>query len=462
MTLARGFLAESEDLRRSATEPAGASALFVDTFRLVAGIVLIAVAEDRDLLHPMWVPLGPRRRYAVELSVRRPPAELRWSALERLSTALKAGDPEVGLAAIATGEDGGLLNSRGVLERATIADAALSAGILALAPPDAPQRGARWAALAMGLGQVYEQLQGLVPVLVGGVFDLVEPARASGSAHRHDAGAYYTPAALVDHMLDTLLDPPHDTPHDTPHAVAVLDPSCGSGNFLLAAAQRIAAAQISGGTGSGGTGSGGTGAVYGVDIDPVAVELCRASLWLLRGQSGLPLCTFDHQVRCADALLADWEALFPAVHAAGGFDVIVGNPPYLNQLETGTAASQDRLKQLKSRFGASKGAYTDEATLFLLLGLDLLGPGGRMALLHPLSLLAARDAEVARSRLASSCSIGSIWLTTEHIFAAASVYVCAVTFHKDFDRPQGRTVTRSWGNEFRSGPSIDVCMDDLA
>lgn len=463
VALARGFIAENESLRRSSMEPAGALALFVDTFRLVAGIVVIGAAEERDILHPVWAPLGARRRFAEELSVRRPVEALRWRDLTRLLRALQSGDPVVGLAAIAVGNDGGLLDGRGALEQARITDEVLSAAIRTLAGGHAGKaesggaRTTRWSELARGLGQAYEELLHLAPTVRDGTFDLVDPA--SGPASRHDAGAYYTPQALVDHMLDAVLEPAL-APVIGPGS-AVLDPACGSGHFLLAVAERRMATVGR---------RDACAAVCGVDIDPIAVDLCRAMLWLLRGEAGLPLTTFDGQIRRADALLADWSALFPAVIDAGGFDVIVGNPPYLNQLETGTAANRERLERLKSRFGSSKGAYTDVATLFLLLGVDLLRPGGRMALLHPLSLLASKDSTVARARLATACSITSIWVTTEHIFAAASVFVCAIAFLKNGGLPEpggdrcapgSRSVARSHGNGFQAAAALDLRMDDL-
>ena len=98
------------------------------------------------------------------------------------------------------------------------------------------------------LGSVYESLLELTPRIGddGRVFSFAEGAEAQGHA-RKTTGSYYTPDSLVQALLDSALDPVLDraegrseNPADALLALRVIDPACGSGHFLLAAARRIA------------------------------------------------------------------------------------------------------------------------------------------------------------------------------------------------------------------------------
>jgi hypothetical protein len=119
----------------------------------------------------------------------------------------------------------------------------------------------------------------------------------------------------------------------------------------------------------------------------------------------------------------------------GGFDLVIGNPPFLNRLEEATA--QPRMMAfLRERLGGLVRCYADAATAFLVLGSQLLRPGGRLVMIQPQSLLAARDAGPARRSLASSHLLESIWFPTSHVFAA-SVHVCAPVLVRDGARRGG-------------------------
>jgi hypothetical protein len=158
-----------------------------------------------------------------------------------------------------------------------------------------------------------------------------------------------------------------------------------------------------------------------------------------------------------------WHLAFPEVFARGGFDVVLGNPPYLNQLESDTAVGRGAARLLAAVFGAVKQPYTDLATLFLVASLRILRPGGRLALVHPLSFFAAKDAGPARRELATTGIVRSVWITTEHIFPGAAVLVGATCVEHGGGRAARRTtVTRSAGNTFAPASSLVVDMERLA
>ena len=79
--------------------------------------------------------------------------------------------------------------------------------------------------------------------------------------------------------------------------------------------------------------------LYGVDLNPESVQITRLSLWLQTANPHRPLTSLDHSIRCGNSLIADpavagdrafnWQEAFPEAFADGGFDIVVGNPPYV-------------------------------------------------------------------------------------------------------------------------------------
>ena len=139
---------------------------------------------------------------------------------------------------------------------------------------------------------------------------------------RKTTGSYYTPDSLVQALLDTALDPvlerteaEAEDPAEALLRLTVIDPACGSGHFLLAAARRIATrvARIR----AEGTPSladfrhalrdAARRCIHGVDRNPMAVELTKVALWIETVDPGLPLGFFDDQIRCGDALLGVFD-----------------------------------------------------------------------------------------------------------------------------------------------------------
>jgi hypothetical protein len=320
------------------------------------------------------------------------------------------------------------------------------------------------------LGRLYESLLELEPRW-DATTRAYQLTTAPGNA-RKTSGTYYTPAALIDCLLDTALDPvirsaeSRQDPEIALLALRVCDPSCGSGQFLVAAARRIAASLAAVRAGPSAPSDDDINAarrdvvrhcVYGVDLDPVAVDLTTFALWV---QAGAPrdVDGFLHsRIRVGDALLgtttvvltddgtpaadrallADtwcaerlsplpgrdtakarqaavahraqehhffhWDIEFPEVFADGrpGFDAVVGNPPFLNQLESATASGRGVNALHRALAQGTLRPYTDISAAFLYRAAQLTSPGGYVGLVQPQSLLAARDAgaDPRRARL---------------------------------------------------------------
>ncbi|WP_245496078.1 Eco57I restriction-modification methylase domain-containing protein [Rhizobium ruizarguesonis] len=174
------------------------------------------------------------------------------------------------------------------------------------------------------LGSVYESLLELQPQLGDDGKSLVFASEASEQKgnQRKTTGSYYTPDSLVQALLNTALDPvldrteaEADDPTQALLKLSIIDPACGSGHFLLAAARRIAtrlARHRADGTPAlsdfrHALRDVARSCLHGVDRNPMAVELTKVALWIETVDPGLPLGFFDAQIRCGDALLGVFD-----------------------------------------------------------------------------------------------------------------------------------------------------------
>ncbi len=415
---------------------------------------------------------------------------------------------------------------------------------------------------------------------------------------RKASGSYYTPQPLVDHLLNAALLPVLDSrvqnasPSEEAEAllgVRVSDPSCGPGRFLVPAARmiahRLASVQSRDEEPKTYTYKAAIRevirrCVFGVDLDPVAAELCRMALWIEADDPDLPLIALREKIRVGDALLgttpqlmaggipdeafilhegddpkaatqlrrrnrterksddsafridarnrfaadawcaafvwkkcrpgvagdnrddaahvdaithstfrviADqpdnlgsrmrdeierlaeqyrffhWHAEFPEVFGEsgiGGFDVLVGNPPFLNQLGALTASDTTTAHLQQILMDGAAAGYSDVAGRFLIRSLSLCKPGGRLGFVQPISLLSAADAMPIRQHLAREASLTSVWVSTEHAFEGASVFTCAVALTRD--GPRRGLVSRAMNTSMDALPTLEVNHDELA
>jgi hypothetical protein len=170
------------------------------------------------------------------------------------------------------------------------------------------------------LGSVYESLLELVPQIAkdGREFTFANGDETKGNA-RKTTGSYYTPDSLVQLILDSALEPliadtiakNRENASEALLELTIVDPACGSGHFLLAAARRLAAhvARLQ----ANGTPSAVEyrrairqvvgRCIFGVDLNPMAVELCKVGLWMEAVEPGLPLTFLNSHIQRGNALL---------------------------------------------------------------------------------------------------------------------------------------------------------------
>ena len=181
------------------------------------------------------------------------------------------------------------------------------------------------------LGGVYEGLLALTPQVSGDGADFTF-AEFAGNA-RKTSGSYYTPDSLVQCLLDSALDPVvkeavrGKTGADAERAILdlkVCDPAVGSGHFLVGAAHRLARHLARVRAHAAGESEPSPllyqhalrdvigRCLYGVDMNPMAAELCRVSLWLEALEPGKPLSFLDHHIRVGNSLLGTTPELIEA------------------------------------------------------------------------------------------------------------------------------------------------------
>ena len=340
LALGQGFLAHptNQALRKALHDGTlSKKAYFGELLRLAYRLIFLLAIEERGLLHPKGTPKDAEERYALGYSVKR----LRdrssrraahdrhgdlWEALKIVFRGLSAGEPALGLPAL-----GGLFapTQCSHLDAASLDNRALLGAIFKLCWLKEPNGLSRVNWRDMGadeLGYVYEGLLELVPQITqdGRTFSFAGADESRGNA-RKTSGSYYTPDSLVEILLKSALDPVIDNtiarnpaaPAKALLELAVVDPACGSGHFLLAAARRIAerVARLQ---------SNGTPTpddyrhalrqvvgrcIYGVDLNPLAVELCKVALWMEAVDPGLPLTFLDAHIREGNALLGTTRAV---------------------------------------------------------------------------------------------------------------------------------------------------------
>lgn len=331
--LGQGFLAESanQSLRDAlATGRLERNAYFQQLLRLVYRLIFLLTIEERGLLHPADADAEAVKTYADGYSLRRLRERARkrrafdrhsdlWGGLMPVLAGLATGQPLLALPAL-----GGLFaeDQCSDLDACTLSNASLLEAIAKLGwmRSDGSLTRINWRDMGPEeLGSVYESLLELVPAISadGRVFYFANAEATKGNA-RKISGSYYTPDSLVQELLDSALEPVirqrlagAADPQAALLSITVCDPACGSGHFLLGAARRLATrlAQLR----AQGTPSGDdfrhalrdvvTHCIFGVDRNPMAIELARMSLWLEAMTPDRPLGFLDHHLQCGDALL---------------------------------------------------------------------------------------------------------------------------------------------------------------
>jgi hypothetical protein len=337
LVLGNGFLSNDQSSALRERLRSGALALsdfFEQVLRIVYRLIFLLTTEDRGLLQAPEASAVARKLYAEGYSVSR----LRdravrraawdahcdaWEGLLIVFAALSKGEPRLGLPAL-----DGLFVANAIpdLQDTRLSNRALMGAIYRLAwlREESGLFQVNWRDMETEeLGSVYESLLELTPHLTddGRGIGFAQGREALGHA-RKTTGSYYTPDSLVQVLLDDSLDQllrnlesTSDDPARDLLRVTVLDPACGSGHFLLSAARRIATRLARARHGPTASAQDFREAlrdvtrhcIYGVDRNPMAIELAEVALWIETVDPGKPLGFLDANLRCGDSLLGVYD-----------------------------------------------------------------------------------------------------------------------------------------------------------
>jgi methylase of polypeptide subunit release factors len=335
-SFANGLLAhpKNEALRNAVrTELLKADALYQHLLRLIYRLLFLLVIEERNLVYPLSPSAAKRdlyyrfyslqrlRRLAEKRHLADPRKDDAWLAVMACFRLFEAGGPgpKLGIAPLA----GDLFraDSIGSFRDCQLDNATLFGCLRSLSLYQNPDTGqtirVNYAALNVEeFGSVYEGLLEFEPIFVR-TGPNIEFTFAQGD-ERAATGSHYTPDDLVQpllkHSLDHLIA---EKLKEKDKAAALLslriaDIACGSGHILLAAARRVATELAAVRTGEEQPSPGSfrvairdviRECIYGVDLNPLAVELCKVALWLEAHSPGEPLNFLDHHIKCGNAIV---------------------------------------------------------------------------------------------------------------------------------------------------------------
>ena len=324
------------------------------------------------------------------------------------------------------------------------------------------------------LGTIYERFLGKIvrPHGRGAVIEEKPEVRKAG-------GVYYTPRYIVEYIVEQTVGKLLEgkKPEETLR-LRFLDPACGSGSFLLRVFERVCEhwqqwlmdhpgkrkkdwcwldaktntlfltarlkRQILRET------------IYGVDLDPQAVEVTQLSLYLkmlegettetlqreqdLFGGDEAILPPLQDNIKCGNSLIAsdfsvmredlvrvrafDWNVGFEGIMRAGGFDAVVGNPPYI-RIQTLQETDPAVVEYFKETYkSATRGNY-DIYVVFIERVLGLLNKNGKIGYIVPHKFFNMQYGEPLRGLLAAGHHLSEIvHFGDQQIFEGASTYTC--------------------------------------
>jgi predicted RNA methylase len=218
-------------------------------------------------------------------------------------------------------------------------------------------------------------------------------------AERRRRGAFMTPPQLAAIAVRESVD--RWSGRGVP---TVLDPACGTGNLLVAAAERLLA--------KGGSPAAVASHLKGIEIDSEAARIARTRLEVVLGGGAAVRRALQRGIRCADAVRvpAAWMQC----------DVVIANPPFLGQLRRGTAVDRAAAARWRARLGDAVRGYADPAAAFLLLSLRSLRSGGTAAVILPRPLLAAASVQEIRDEADRLARLERIWMDDRFSFDAGT------------------------------------------
>lgn len=265
-------------------------------------------------------------------------------------------------------------------------------------------------------------------------------------------------------------------------SITILDPACGSGAFLNQTLEFLIEehrkidelkAQLLG------------GAIvfsdistdilekniYGVDINEESIEIAKLSLWLRTARKGRKLNTLSNNIKCGNSLIDDpaiagdkafsWAHEFPEIFAKGGFDVVIGNPPYVN-VSLMPLNEKDYYKNYYETFYKRSDLFS----LFLELAILKLSSKGYVSFIIPSIILNNLSYKQIRDRLLNNKWLSSVCYTGGKVFSDATVETVVLVINRkgvkniklsnaiDFNNITSQTVETDFFEKYQNTISV--------
>lgn len=205
---------------------------------------------------------------------------------------------------------------------------------------------------------------------------------------KKDLGQFYTPQEIVNYMVNFL---------DIKSNSKILDPTCGCGVFLVTAYNYLKQKNTNA-----------VKNIFGVDLNNSATKITRINLWLRNGQDSNSLKILEKNIKIGNSIVGnkfvdrkafDWKKQFSDVLNQGGFDFIIGNPPYV------TLKNKRDYDVSESFFSQIANGSTNAASLVIAKSYELLKEGGIMAFVLPKTLIRVNSYSRLREFLLNNSKI---------------------------------------------------------
>ncbi|MDP3063363.1 MAG: N-6 DNA methylase, partial [Chloroflexota bacterium] len=298
---------------------------------------------------------------------------------------------------------------------------------------------------------------------------------------RKEHGIYYTPKWVTDYIVRQTVGrfiEEHEKRPDAIHEIRILDPACGSGSFLIRAYDELLRWHAR----SSGRPEAHVFAderlpilhnnIYGVDLDRQAVEIARLNLLLRALAKRERLPTLADNVKRGNSLVSggeaelkpyfgdkwhekqpfDWEREFPDATKDSGFDVVIGNPPYV-RIQSLDRAEAD---YYRDHYESAYGSF-DIYVPFIERGLKLLKPGGRLGYITSGKFLKAQYGKKLQELLMREATVDAIVdLSAQEVFAEATTYPAIIILRKGASRSSLKYVPVSVDVQPEMGTQLDA------
>lgn len=269
-----------------------------------------------------------------------------------------------------------------------------------------------------------------------------------GNDKRKSQGIYYTPKFIVDYItINTLGALLGTSRNNKVKELKILDPACGSGSFLISVIALLDRYYSKYHKGYNDLSSKDKlilikNNICGVDLDERAVSIAELNVYLKllshKSQNSIKnpidlLPELRTNIKVGNSLIDDgsvagdkafgWEEKFKNITESGGFDVIVGNPPY------GITFSDSDKKYIKEKYISASGNY-DSYHYFIEKSIKLLKDGGFLGFITPDTWLTNVYTEKLRNLILESCKILQIVRLPQNVFSEANVDTCIIVLQK--------------------------------